>query len=153
MQPILIILNRETGFVMVTVPPTTAAGHLPLTPRESADYRVFSPSPTLSSRSSLRPASAGKAYPSIYADNNDNSRTDASSLLLVSEGGELLKDEFAPDGGIGRDISGGESARKLADARRRKEMEYAWSVPMEEIYSILVYAPSLGQWYGSITVK
>ena len=142
-----------TGFVIVTVPPTTAAGHLPLLPNETA---AFSPSPTLSSRSSLRSANAAKTtalYPSVYADNNDNSRTDASSLLLVSEGGELLKDEFAPDGGMGRDVSGGESARKLAEVRRRKEMEYAWSVPMEEIYSILVYAPSLGQWYGSITVK
>jgi hypothetical protein len=92
-------------------------------------------------------------YPSVYADNNDNSRTDASSLLLISEGGELMKGELALDGDLGRDVTGGESARKLAENRRRKQMEYAWSVPMEEIYSILVYAPSLGQWYGSVTVK
>jgi hypothetical protein len=139
----------------VTVPPSTTAGHIPLSPHDTSNHRMFSPSPTLSSRSSLRSATVKStvSYPSVYADNNDNSRTDASSLLLVSEGGELLKDEFAPDGRMERDVSRGESARKMAETRRRKEMEYAWSVPMEEIYSILVYAPSLGQWYGSITVK
>jgi len=142
------------GFVMVTVPPTTAAGHIPPSPSEAAQRQMHSPSPSVSSKSSLRsPASQHINYPSIYADNNDNSRTDASNLLLVSEGGELLKDELASNGDFNRDASGGESAKKLAEDRRKKQMEYAWSVPMEEIYSILVYAPSLGQWYGSVTVK
>lgn len=138
-------------YILVTIPPATVAGHLPASPREQA-HRPFSPSPVVSSPASRRASSlVNVPYPSVFADNNDNSHTDASSLLLVSEGGDLLSDEFAPDGERGRDVSGGESAHKIENRRRNKEMEYAWSVPMEEVYSILVYAPSIGQWYGSVT--
>lgn len=30
---------------------------------------------------------------------------------------------------------------------------YAFSVPLSQVYSLLVYPPSLGSWYGSVTVK
>ena len=92
-------------------------------------------------------------HPSLFAHNDDNSHTDASDLLLVSEGGDLLQTELDPDGELTRDVTGGECARKATEKRRKMEMQYAWSVPLEELYSILVYAPSLGQWYGSVTIK
>ncbi|KAJ9109707.1 hypothetical protein QFC19_001937 [Naganishia cerealis] len=38
-------------------------------------------------------------------------------------------------------------------AKVDRERQYAWSVPVEELYSILVYPPSMSSWYGSITIK
>jgi hypothetical protein len=31
--------------------------------------------------------------------------------------------------------------------------DYAFSVPLDQVYSLLVYPPTLSNWYGSITIK
>jgi hypothetical protein len=124
------------GYIVITLPIAATSGQAGSSPVEGIESRCFSPSPSLSSKSSLHRPSANsiKDYPSINADNNDNSRTDASSLLLVSEGGDLTRNEFTADGERQRDQSGGESARKMEEQRRHREMDYAWSVPLEEVY-------------------
>lgn len=135
----------EDDYVMITLPPTTSTGHIP---PSNPHHSTFSPSPSQSSRSSLRsPSVSTFNYPTLNPSNNDNSHTDASSLLLVSEGGDLLQSEL--EGGEER----AESANKMILERRRREGEYAWCVSLGEIYSILVYAPSWGQWYGSVTLN
>lgn len=41
----------------------------------------------------------------------------------------------------------------LRQAKVERERQYAWSVGIEELYSILVYPPSMSSWYGSVTIK
>ncbi|GHJ87450.1 hypothetical protein NliqN6_3852 [Naganishia liquefaciens] len=41
----------------------------------------------------------------------------------------------------------------LRKAKVDRERHYAWSVGIEELYSILVYPPSMSSWYGSVTIN
>lgn len=41
----------------------------------------------------------------------------------------------------------------VRQAKVDRERPYAWSVRVEELYSILVYPPSISSWYGSVTIK
>lgn len=41
----------------------------------------------------------------------------------------------------------------LRQAKVERERQYAWSVGIDELYSILVYPPSMSSWYGSVTIK
>ncbi|KAJ9098700.1 hypothetical protein QFC21_004348 [Naganishia friedmannii] len=72
-----------------------------------------------------------------------------ASLFSASSGASPAATADAPDE-LELAFTEPDAARQ---AKVDRERQYAWSVPIEDLYSILVYPPSMSSWYGSITIN